>query len=160
MKVSINLINIIFIAGLILNSYKIFLMPMQPYNIFPWSSEDNPAKSSPFWLIYHLITSLLLLCASRYWYICTNKMRIIATYDDTIMDSYVYIILSHILFTIGIIPNLSNLGCNSGYLAFIINTTILTGLTWALYKSRPLVYFILLNIPIFSEIISLLLFLI
>lgn len=55
MNIPIKIINAIFVIALLLNSYKIFLIPFQPYNIFPWmglfsKSEGNlsfPVISNP-----------------------------------------------------------------------------------------------------------------
>jgi len=150
MNISIKFINAIFIVALVLNSYKIFLTPLKPYNIFPWSPISSPAQSSPFWLTYHWGTAMMLLFAAWNWHSCLTRST-----SRNLIDSYKYILLSHVLFLIGIIPNIFHLGSFNPYMALVINGGTCIALTWCLYRSQSLLYFMILNIPVFAELLYL-----
>lgn len=138
-----SLFTIIFVLGVILNGYKILLMFSQPYYICPWlrffGKEPNVAKMTSLSLLYHNITALLLSYVAWYW--CTTS-------DDTPKQN---VYLCHLLFCIGILPNLTKLGSAPWLTAFMINGSILSGMTYALYASHKSLYFGLLSTPVIVE---------
>lgn len=151
-------INAVFALGLILNSYKIFLVPFEPYNIFPWSPEENTAKSSSFWLICHTLTALLLLYNAWRWSSGPQKKWPDGRRSGSLMESEgnrLRVIGCHVLFALGVIPNIFHLGNKHWLVVFLVNFGALAGLLWTLAQSEAQAYFMILNVPVLFEALKL-----
>ena len=125
-------------------------MSDQPYNIFPWSPVINPAKSSPLWLICHTMIALFSSYVNYRWYFQQRqKMR-------TKTDRFELLALfCHMAFSLLVIMNIFNLGNVDPDTAFIINFTALFGLTISHMAKSPLMYFLILNFPVYLEVVRL-----
>lgn len=142
-------VNFIYILSLCLNFYKAGPMINNPYNIFPWSPEVNHARSNSFWLIYHIITSFMLSSESRLWHLSHIKR------SKNINEKFLVMKIFHLLFVIGVVVNIFNLGNASGWPAFAINSIALATLTTALYLSKSFIYFLILHTPVYLELVKL-----
>lgn len=155
------LVSLIFYTGVLLNSYKVFLMPYQPYNIFPWSPEINPAKSSSTFLISHTLIALLTSYVNYNWYFQQQRIK----RNDTTVNNRVAIhqenvssktaLFCHFFFALGVLFNISHLGNLSPDKAFMVNTAALLGLSLSVLLKKPLMYFLLLNFPVYLEVVKL-----
>lgn len=155
------IVSVIFYVGLGLNFYKIGLMPNQPYNIFPWSPTLNPAKSSPSFLILHTLIALLCSYINCHWYFQQRKVksndqstsnRAAITQERLLERSALF---CHMFFALGVIFNISHLGNMDPEKAFMINSIALLGLSLSVIVRKPLTYFLILNFPVYLEVMRL-----
>lgn len=151
------IVSVIFYVGFCLNFYKVGLIPYQPYNIFPWSQTLNPAKSSPSFLILHTLSALLCSYINYNWYFEQQKIKV---NDQSINNRYTIkhekilrrsALFWHSFFSLGVIFNISHLGNLDPEKALIINSIALLGLSLSVIVRKPLIYFLILNFPIYLE---------
>jgi hypothetical protein len=125
----------------------------QPYNIFPWSPVSNAAKSSPSWLICHTILALIGSYINYSWYLQQENRKINKGRANNKFESLA--LGCHVIFSLLILTNITNLGNASSKSAFAINLYGLLGLTISYMARSPLIYFLILNVPVYLEIVSL-----
>jgi hypothetical protein len=133
------------------------MLTQVPYNIFPWSPQPHASESSPWWLVYHVVTSLWLLYSARGWHISSMKNAADQTVANSIVMKNHHVMTMGLfsMFAWGVILNLFRLGALSPYMAFAVNTGALIGLSWAMYTLDSRMFFILLNAPVFLELFKL-----
>jgi hypothetical protein len=150
--------NALFTVALLLNMYKPILMLAQSaYNIFPWSPQPHVSESSMWWLVYHWTTSMLLLLSARKWHLASMRHEAVHNPGSNIVmkNHYGLTVLLFLIFDWGVILNMSRLGALPPHTAFAVNLTALTLLSFALYNANSRMFFILLNAPVFLELIKL-----
>lgn len=155
------LVSLIFYTGVFLNSYKVFLMPYQPHNIFPWSPNINRAKLSSTFLISHTLIALFTSYVNYNWYFQQQGIKI----KDTTVNNRVAIhqesvssktaLFCHFFFALGVLFNISRVVNLSNDKAFMVNTVALLGLSLSILLKKPLIYFLLLNSPVYLEVVKL-----
>lgn len=139
----------IFFTGLLalayyFNAYKIPLAQYTPYNIYPWSSSPQVAKTPPTFLKPHILTALGLLTVAYF--------RVVLKRTRDVEDANIFHLCFHVVFTIVLIPSLGNFGDFSRATALAINAGLLSALQFALFFLSPEVYFLLLYIPVAFEL--------
>lgn len=125
------------------NVYKLPLTAVAPYNIFPWSQSPQVAKMAPKDLHSHLITGLLLAVVVYLRYLNPDNNYIKLAF-----------IITHIVFTIILLPNLEKFGDFDPHTAFIINGAVLTALNLAFFIGTLGHYILILSLPVFVEVSS------
>lgn len=133
------------VLGLALNGYKLLIGFDTPYYIFPWMSHETAqvAKSSPLLLWLHIATALVhFMAAYARCHINTTRTMKVA-------------LISQMIFTLILLPNIFHLGKLHPLLAGIANASILT-LLWVTFLHKEYRrYFLILSITTIIEIIAL-----
>lgn len=132
-----------FLVSFYFNAYKYDLMDKELYHIFPWSSNPQTAKTSLFWLRYHLVTALTLLLAT-FLHMCYPS-------DDR---SQMFWIMVHYFFLFGVFPNVFHLGDASPWIAFLVNVGAGTALEIFIYNDWVQAYFWALCAPVVLEVVA------
>jgi len=108
---------------------------------------------------------MLVLITAWRWHLCLTKTisrkgsYITKTgfrkeYKD-ITNTYTHVSILHLYFLIGVVYNIFHLGNLNIYIALLINGITSIALTWCLFREKSLLYFMILNLPVFAEILSL-----
>ena len=149
-------VRFIYWSAIILNLYKFKMMfdVDSKYYVFPWQGENGQvSRSSHYWLILHLFTALLHVCASA------NSI------NPTLSDPLNYLksfvgqanvdhmrYLLRLCFNGLILINLHNFGEFNYVVSVIVNGGVL--FLCHMTSKYKVLYFILLTLPVLLELLS------
>jgi len=134
---------------------------MDQYRAFPWQGQEGLSlKSSPDWLMFHLFTALLQMCATANR-ICPKLpdpivILIKGVYPNDPKESFIARIevLRWVLgfcFNVQILMNLGHLGPFQSFNAILINGFILCLSTFLGRYQQTKAYFAIITLPIALE---------